>query len=334
MASQNTSNISEFTLLGFPIGCKAKTVLFVVFLVVYLLSITSNILIICIVKTDWHLHKPMYFFLANFSFLEIWYISVTVPKMMSDFLDQRRTISIVGCLIQFYFFFFFGSTENLLLVIMSLDRYVAICYPLQYFIIMTEKFCTLLAAGAWVISVIAMMIVIIPVSRLTFCGSTEIDHVFCDFSPLVKLSCNGATLCEIIFFFLAGVVMIGCFTLIMASYGHIMLTIITTSSNSGLRSAFTTCTSHFIVVFIYYGAVMFMYLRPSATTSFNVDKIVSVFYAVLTPLLNPIIYSLRNREVKEAIQRTFRKSIKSFQKDRSEQSMPTISLHCKVIANA
>ncbi|KAG8596533.1 hypothetical protein GDO81_001959 [Engystomops pustulosus] len=312
-SSLNITNISEFTLLGFPLGFQTKVVLFIVFLSVYLLTITSNVIIICLVKCNQQLHKPMYFFLANFSFLEIWYISVTVPKMLSDFLDQGRKISMVGCFIQFYFFFFFGSTENILLVIMSFDRYIAICYPLQYFIIMTERLCRLLAVGAWITSVIAMMIVIIPVSRLSFCGSNDIDHVFCDFSPLVKLSCSGTKMSEVTFFFLAGVVMIGCFSLIMASYVHIIMTVMATSSTTGLRSALTTCTSHFTVVFIYYGTVMFMYLRPSATISFSIDKVVSVFYAVLTPLMNPIIYSLRNKEVKKAMQRSLRDSMKSFQ---------------------
>lgn len=259
MNNLNISNISGFTLLGFSLWLQAKVVLFVVFLSIYLLTIISNVIIICLVKLDRQLHKPMYFFLANFSFLEIWYISVTVPKMLSDFLDQDKKISMVGCFIQFYFFFFFGSTENFLLVIMSFDRYIAICYPLQYFIIMNETFCRLLAVGAWITSVIAMMIVIIPVSRLSFCGSKEIDHVFCDFSTLVKLSCNATMVSEVIFFFLAGVVMIGCLALIMASYVHIIMTVIATSSTSGLRSALTTCTSHFTVVFIYYGTVMFMY---------------------------------------------------------------------------
>ncbi|KAM8960660.1 olfactory receptor 6Y1-like [Pelodytes ibericus] len=310
MDNQNITIISWFILRGFPLEYHDQASLFVLFLLVYLISITANILIILTVKNDKRLHKPMYFFLGNFSFLEIWYISVTVPKMLSDFLSLRKTISATGCLIQFYFFFFFGSTENFLLVIMSFDRYVAICYPLRYLIIMNERFCLVLAAGAWMVSVIAMMIVIIPVSQLSFCGQHEIDHVFCDFSPLVKISCQDAKLSEIIFFLLAGLVIIGCFTLIMASYVHILLTVLSSSSATGLRNAFTTCSSHLMVVFIYYGTVMFMYMRPSAMIYFSVDKVVSVFYSTLTPLLNPVIYSLRNKEMKEAIRRISRISIK------------------------
>ncbi|XP_069819520.1 olfactory receptor 6B9-like [Dendropsophus ebraccatus] len=323
----NITKVSGFTLVGFPLGHQAKVLLFLVFLSVYLLTILSNVIIIYLVKFDQHLHKPMYFFLANFSFLEIWYISVTVPKMLSDFLDEGKKISMVGCLTQFYFFFFFGSMENFLLVIMSFDRYLAICYPLQYLIIMTERFCILLAVGAWIVSVIAMMIVIIPVSQLSFCGSNEIDHVFCDFSPLVKLSCNSTKVSETIFFFLAGVVIIGCFGLIMASYVQIIITVVTTSSTSGLRSALTTCTSHFTVVFIYYGTVMFMYMRPSAAITFNVDKVVSVCYAVLTPLLNPIIYSLRNKDVKHAMQRSTRNSIESFNTIRKQPKSHSLKGH-------
>ncbi|CAJ0919961.1 unnamed protein product [Ranitomeya imitator] len=231
----NISYISEFRLLGFPLVHQAKIVLFVVLLSIYLFTITSNVIIIYLVKFDHHLHKPMYFFLANFSFLEIWYISVTVPKMLSDFLDQDRKISRAGCLTQFYFFF----SLNFLLVLISFDRYIAICHPLQYFTIMTEKFCRLLAVGAWTASIIAMICVTIPVSRLTFCGSNEIDHVFCDFSPLVKLSCNGAMLSKFTYF-LAGVVMIGCFALIMISYVHIIVTVIATSSISELQIVLAT----------------------------------------------------------------------------------------------
>ncbi|XP_075424068.1 olfactory receptor 6Y1-like [Ascaphus truei] len=327
METDNITIVNEFILQGFPLGHQEKSVLFVVFLLIYLLSITTNVLIISIVRANRRLHKPMYFFLSNFSFLEIWYISVTVPKMLVDFLSSRKTISAVGCLTQFYFFFFFGSTENFLLAIMSFDRYIAICNPLRYLIIMSDTFCKVLAAGAWIVSAIAMVIVIIPVTRLSFCGSQEIDHVFCDFSPLVKISCHGAKLSEIIFFFLAGLVILGCFTLIMASYVHIMITVLATSSASELRNALTTCTSHFLVVFIYYGTVIFMYVRPSATRSFHGDKVVSVFYSALTPLLNPLIYSLRNKEVKEAIRRTFRISVHSIHKGNSVQKLSCISFH-------
>ncbi|XP_053555823.1 olfactory receptor 6-like [Bombina bombina] len=298
----NISHVTMFILQGFSIEYLSQVVLFIVFLLIYLLSIMTNVLIICIVKMAPHLHKPMYFFLSNFAFLEIWYISVTVPKMLSDFLTQKKTISVKSCMMQFYLFFLFGSTENFLLAAMSFDRYVAICYPLRYLLIMNESFCRLLAAGAWIISVIAMTVVMIPITRLSFCGSNVIDHVFCDFSPLVKIACQGVKLSEVIFFFLAGLVSGGCFILIIASYTHIILTVLSTSSASRLRNAFTTCASHFLVIFIYYGTVIFIYMRPSASISFQVDKVVSVFYSALTPLLNPLIYSLRNKEVREAIQ--------------------------------
>ncbi|KAM4707076.1 olfactory receptor 11G2-like [Discoglossus pictus] len=303
--------LTKFILQGFSIDRNGQVVLFFVFLNIYLLSITTNILIICLVRTEQRLHKPMYFFLSNFSFLEILYISVTVPKMLFDFLNERKIISVFGCMIQFYFFFLFGSTENFLLAVMSFDRYVAICFPLRYIIIMNERFCSLLAVGAWFVSAIAMIVVIIPITRLSFCGFNIIDHVFCDFSPLVKISCHGATLSEVTFFFLAGMVILGCFTLIMASYIHIIITILGTTSGSGMRNAFATCASHFIVVFIYYGTVIFMYVRPTSTISFHTDKVVSVFYSAVTPLLNPLIYSLRNKEVKVAIKKVFSISRKS-----------------------
>ncbi|KAM4707075.1 olfactory receptor 6Y1-like [Discoglossus pictus] len=309
MKNQNVTIVREFILKGFPLGYKEQSALFVVFLLVYVLSITTNILIICMVMNDRHLHKPMYFFLSNFSFLEIWYISVTVPKMLCDFLSEKKTISAVGCLIQLYFLFLFGSTENFFLAIMSFDRYVAICYPLRYLIIMNERLCRLLAAGAWIVSMIVMMIIMIPITKLSFCESYTIDHVFCDFPPLVKISCHGITLSEVTFFSLAWMVILGCFTLIMVSYIHIIITIVVTASGSGMRNGFTTCASHFVVVFIYYGTVIFMYVRPSTMISFHTDKVVSVFYSAVTPLLNPIIYSLRNKEVKEAIKKFFRRPV-------------------------
>ncbi|XP_053555824.1 olfactory receptor 5F1-like [Bombina bombina] len=306
MDTKNVTAIAMFILQGFAIGYKQQIFLFVMFLFIYLLSITFNTLIIFMVRTERRLHKPMYFFLSNFSFLEIMYISDTVPKMMSDFLSQKKTISVACCITQLYFLFLFGSIENLLLVIMSFDRYVAICYPLQYVIIMSERFCRLLAAAAWMFSVVILMIIIIPVTQLSFCDSNIIDHVFCDFAPVVKISCQGATLCEIVFFLIAGLVILGCFTLIMASYIHIIIIVYATSSGSGLRNAFATCASHFIVVFIYYGTVIFMYVRPSVMVSFHEDKVISVFYSAVTPLLNPVIYSLRNKDVKESIIKLFR----------------------------
>lgn len=305
MEMNNFTFTSVFTLRGFSLDNEENTIVFVLFLLIYLFSITSNVLIIYLVYFNRNLHRPMYFFLSNFSFLEIWYISVTVPKMMADFLNQRKVISAVGCFLQFYFLFFFGSTENLLLAIMSFDRYVAICYPLRYVMMMTNAFCKTLAVVAWVVSAITVMVAIIPLTRMSFCVTNKIDHVFCDFSPLVKISCQGAWLSEIIFFPLAGFVILGCFILILASYIHIILTVFATSSHSELRNTFTTCASHFMVVFIYYGTVIFMYVRPSAMLSYKADKVVSVFYSAVTPLLNPIIYSLRNREVREAIKKTF-----------------------------
>ncbi|XP_075424069.1 olfactory receptor 6B9-like [Ascaphus truei] len=324
MGTQNVTMLNVFILGGFHLGHQGQAVLFVVFFIIYLLSITANILIIIIVRTNRRLHNPMYFFLSNFSFVEIWYISVTVPKILVDLLSSRKTISADGCFIQFYFLFFFGSTENFFLAIMSFDRYVAICYPLRYLIIMSDTFCKVLAAGAWIVSAIIVVIVIIPLTRLSFCGSQEIDHVFCDFSPLVKFSCHGSKSIEIIFFFLAGLVILGCFTLIMVTYVHIMITVLATSSASGLRNAFTTCASHFFVVFIYYGTVIFMYVRPTARRSFHGDKVISVFYSALTPLLNPLIYCLRNKEVKEAMRRTFRISVQSIHKENNVTKLPAI----------
>ncbi|XP_029437393.1 olfactory receptor 6Y1-like [Rhinatrema bivittatum] len=303
MADNDTTGI-EFLLLGLSMTWEQRVMTFVIFLLIYLLTILANILIIALVRVDRSLRKPMYFFLSNFSFLEIWYTSVTIPKMLADFLSKRRSISENGCIAQFYFLFFFGAMENLLLSVMALDRFVAICYPLRYPAVMNDRMCAQLVGGCWIGSCVALLMPAVPMSKLSFCGPLVMDHIFCDFSPLLKLSCTRNSFSEISFLFLAWVVILGCFTLIMVSYVFIILTILRMPSAAGRQNAFATCASHLLVVFIYYGTVIFMYIRPSAHESYYLDKVVSIFYAVVTPLLNPIIYSLRNQEVKAALKRT------------------------------
>ncbi|XP_030042497.1 olfactory receptor 11L1-like [Microcaecilia unicolor] len=294
---------TNFEIVGFQLTQTQGSILFLFFLLIYILSTSTNILIITVVRTDRHLHKPMYFFLSNFSFLEIWYTSVTVPRMLADFLSKSRSISRNGCITQFYFLFFLGATENFLLAVMSLDRFVAICYPLRYPAVMNDKMCSNLALASWIISFLVILMPAIPLSQLPFCRPFVIDHIFCDFSPLLKLSCKRNSISEMSFLLIAWAVILGCFTSIMVSYSFIILTVIKMPSAAGRKHAFTTCASHLLVVFIYYGTVIFMYVRPSAHESYNLDKVVSVFYCAVTPLLNPIIYSLRNKEVKTALRR-------------------------------
>ncbi|XP_029435422.1 olfactory receptor 6B1-like [Rhinatrema bivittatum] len=309
MRKDNWTLVTEFILLGFPIGQKVECLLFVIFLLLYLLTVGGNMVIITLVKKNRQLHTPMYFFLANFSIMEIWYVSSTVPKMLQNFLVSLKSISVPGCIAQCYFFFVMGGIENYLLAVMAYDRYVAICNPLRYTTIMSQRLCGFLATGSWVVSFLSSLLPIIYLSTLIFCGPNEINHFFCDVSPLLKLSCTDTSLIKNYFFSLVPIVIFSCFIFTLVSYSNIISTILKIPSTSGRKKAFSTCGSHLIVVVIYYGTVMFMYVRPTSRDSFYLDKVVSLFYAVLTPLLNPFIYTLRNNEVKGALRKALNNAV-------------------------
>nr|XP_033779091.1 olfactory receptor 6Y1-like [Geotrypetes seraphini] len=301
--AENDTTGADFLLVGFLLSQEQEVIAFTIFLFIYIFTIMANILIIVLVRVDQSLHKPMYFFLSNFSFLEIWYITTIIPKMLADILSKRRFISHNGCITQFYFFFVFGAMENLLLGVMALDRFLAICYPLRYPILMNDKTCIQLAGGCWVFSCVSLLLPSVSMYQLSFCEPLVIDHIFCDFSPLMKLSCNRYSLSEVSFTFLSWVLILCCFLLIMMSYIFIIATILRMSSAARRQNVFATCASHLMVVLIYYGSAMFTYIRPPTHESFPFDKVVFVFCIVGTPLMNPIIYSLRNQEVKAAIMR-------------------------------
>ncbi|XP_029437403.1 olfactory receptor 11G2-like [Rhinatrema bivittatum] len=307
MEGYNNTIVTEFVLLGFHFGHLQQILFFSGFLVIYILTIVSNILIIAVVKENSHLHKPMYFFLANFSFLEICYITTTLPKILKDSLSKKKTISATGCFLQFYLFFTFAVTEHFFLMVMAYDRYVAICNPLRYTIIMTEKACIRMALGCWGMGSLVILFPVISLSRMSFCGSLEIDHIVCDFLPLIKFACKSGSVTENSFLIPAWFIILGCFTFIMTSYGHIIATVLKMSSTAGQSKAFSTCVSHLSVVFIFYGTIIFMYVRPSGNYSYNLEKEVSLFYIAVTPLLNPMIYSLRNNEMREALAKAAKK---------------------------
>ncbi|XP_029435359.1 olfactory receptor 1361-like [Rhinatrema bivittatum] len=301
MSGSNKSFVTEFILLGFSVTPELQPLMASLFLFMYLLTIAANLLIIGVVRLSRQLHTPMYFFIGNFSFLEIWYTSVTVPKLLAGLITGNKTISVHGCIAQFYLLFVFGSTENFLLAVMAYDRYLAICNPLHYATVMTGIVCICLAVGSWVAGLLAPLMPAILISMSVFCGSQEIDHFYCDFPPLLRLSCITNPLNEVVFFALACIVILGCFVSIMVSYAYIISAILRISSSVGRQRAFSTCASHLAVVGIFYGSLIFMYIRPSASHSSQLDKVVSVFYCVVTPVLNPVIYSLRNKEVKNAL---------------------------------
>ncbi|ELK05893.1 olfactory receptor 11A1 [Pteropus alecto] len=302
---ENQSSVVEFVLRGFSSTRQLNIFLFMMFLLFYILTVSGNILIVLLVLFNHHLHTPMYFFLGNLSFLEIWYTSNIVPKMLLIIIAKQKTISVAGCLTQFYFFGSLAATECLLLAVMSYDRYLAICQPLRYPMLMTGHLCIGLAASSWLCCFLLTAITMALLSRLTFCGPNEIDHFFCDFTPLVHLSCMDTSLTETISYATSSAVTLIPFFLITASYSCILAAILRIPSGTGRQKAFSTCSSHLTMVTVFYGTLIATYLVPSANSSRLWHKGSSLLYTILTPMFNPIIYSLRNRDIHEALKKCF-----------------------------
>ncbi|XP_050773891.1 olfactory receptor 11A1-like [Gopherus flavomarginatus] len=299
----NQTTVTEFILLGFGDLPGLHILLFLLFLVIYIVTMAGNILIVVLVVTDQHLHTPMYFFLGNLSCLETSYTSTMLPRMLDSFLTGNRTISVPSCIIQLYFFGSLAGKECCLLSVMSYDRYLAICKPLHYAALMNDRLCLQLAVASWTGGFVSVAFLISVMSQLTFCGPNEIDHFFCDFSPIMKLSCSDTYWLEV-----SAVVHFSLFTfppflLTLASYVSIITTILRIPSTAGRQKAFSTCSSHLIVVTIFYGTLIIVYLLSDSDALRVLNKVCSVFYGVLTPLVNPLIYSLRNKEVKEALRK-------------------------------
>ncbi|XP_065421267.1 olfactory receptor 6N1-like [Chrysemys picta bellii] len=300
---ENQTSITEFILLGFGNVPELQVLLFLVFLVIYVVTMAGNILIVVLVVADQRLHTPMYFFLGNLSCLEICYTSAILPRMLAICLTGDRAISVNGCFIQLNFFGFLVGAECYLLAAMSYDRYLAICKPLHYAARMKGKFCLQLAAGSWLLAFVASTLLVCLVSQLIFCGPNEIDHFFCDFTPMTKLSCNDTNLVILVSFILCSTEVLSTFILTVTSYISIITTILRIPSTTGRKKAFSICSSHLIVVIIFYGTLIIVYMLPDVAALRDLNKVLSVFYTVLTPLANPLIYSLRNREVKEAMRK-------------------------------
>ncbi|XP_023967246.2 olfactory receptor 5V1-like [Chrysemys picta bellii] len=299
----NQTVITEFILLGFGNLPELQILLFLVFLVIYIVTMSGNILIIALVVADQHLHTPMYYFLGNLSCLETCYSSTILPRMLASLLTGDRTISVSGCFAQFYCFCYLLPTECYLLAAMSYDRYLAICKPLRYAALMNGRLFLQLTAGSWMSGFLICVIMMCFMSQLTFCGPNEIDHFFCDFSPMLKLSCSDTSMITLVSFILASLDSPCPFLLTVTSYVCIIATILRIPSTTGRQKAFSTCSSHLIVVTVFYGTLMTVYLLPKTNTLRALNKVFSVFYTVLTPMLNPLIYSLRNKEVKEALRK-------------------------------
>ncbi|XP_060111118.1 olfactory receptor 5B21-like [Heteronotia binoei] len=307
MDTDNKTAITTFILLGFGNDPELQIPLFLAFLIIYSVTMAGNIIIIVLVITDHHLHIPMYFFLGNLSCLETVYTSVLLPRMIASFLTGDKTISVGGCYIQFYCFGIPAIAECYLLASMSYDRYLATCKPLQYATLMSRKLCFLLPAVSWICGIMAMSLVISLMSQLKYCGPHEIDHFFCDLTPVINLSCSDTTLVTLAGLSVSFINTVPSCLLTLLSYVCIIAAIIQIPSSDGRKKAFSTCSSHLIVVSIFYGSLLIVYVLPQKEALREVDKIFSVFYTVLTPLINPLIYTLRNREVKKALRRVVNK---------------------------
>ncbi|XP_039354636.1 olfactory receptor 6M1-like [Mauremys reevesii] len=306
MEERNETAVSEFILLGFSsLGEKLKIFLFLILLLTYLITVTGNVVIIFIGWVNHRLHSPMYFFIANLSFLETWFTSVTSPKLMLNFLSISKTISFHGCMAQSFFYFALGATELAFLVVMSFDRYVAICRPLQYTTIMKQRFCIQLVLGTWVGGFMVMSFRMLLISKLSFCGPNVINHFFCDTTPLFLLSCTDTSGVRRVDSILISTLVLSSLCLTMLSYVSILFSILRIPTAIGRQKAFATCGSHLTSLAIAYGSCIVLYATPSGNSSLNLNKGMALLNTVLYPFLNPFIYSLRNKTVKLALRETF-----------------------------
>ncbi|XP_040824349.1 olfactory receptor 11H12-like [Ochotona curzoniae] len=306
-SASDSESVSEFILLGFPCSREIQVFLFVLFSIIYLLTLMGNGAIICAVCWDQHLHTPMYILLGNFAFLEIWYVNSTVPNTLVDFLSEVKTISFTGCFLQLYFFFSMGSTECFFLSAMAFDRYFAICHPLHYATIMTGQNCVKLVTSCWVCGFLWYLVPVVLISQLPFCGPNVIDHFVCDSGPLLTLSCAPAPISKLTSYTLSSLVILLSFVSILISYALVLLAVLRLPSASSRHKAFSTCGSHLVVVLLFYGTIMVMHVSPGSSHSTLMPKIMTLFYAMVTPLFNPLIYSLRNKEMKNALWKVLEK---------------------------
>nr|DBA32320.1 TPA: hypothetical protein GDO54_000121 [Pyxicephalus adspersus] len=299
---------SGFLLLGFSDLHYNHVALFLTILVIYTLTWTANLLLISSIILSAHLHTPMYFFLGNLSVVDISFSTVTVPKLLSCILHGRAPISFLGCLLQMFFFLFLGTIESLLLAVMAIDRYLAICNPLRYTSLMNCKVLVMLTCTSWVAGALHSLLHTYVVSQLTYCEDRLIPHFFCDLTPLIKLSCSSTTLAELLIYTIGSMAVIIPFLFIIISYVLIGCTIVKMKTSSNRSKAFSSCSAHLMVIFLFYGTDISIYFRPPSDYSSQYDRIVSMAYTIITPMLNPFIYSLRNQDVKKALKKLIMQS--------------------------
>ncbi|XP_066476153.1 olfactory receptor 10V1-like [Tiliqua scincoides] len=305
-------NQTEFHFHPFSALPETQLVIFLFFLFFYVLSLCGNAAVVLIVRADHSLHNPMYFFLANLAALELCYSSVIAPPALANLLSGKNaTISLNGCGTQMFFFVFLGGADCVLLAIMAYDRYVAICHPLSYLVIMNKTVCTCLVAASLLLGFLLSLQLTILIFRLPFCGSNEIKHFFCDIPVILKLACGDTHIHQAALFIVSVIVLTIPFLLICISYVFIVVAILQIHSTKGCQRAFSTCSSHLMVVLLQYGCCGLIYLRPNSSYSPEEGRVISVVYTFVTPLLNPLIYSMRNKELKDALSRAFRRRVLS-----------------------
>lgn len=303
----NQTSVTEFLFLGLSSNFKTCLVLFGLFFVVYTITLAGNAIILVLIWLDSRLHTPMYFFLSQLSCVDICYTSSTIPQLLANLRSPNKPISLVGCAVQMYTFLALATTECLLLAVMAYDRYAAICHPLHYTFLMNKKVCIQLAVATWTGGLLLPVAHSVLTWRLPFCGSNVIDHFFCEMPALLKLACADTSTVEKLTSFGCIVTLVAPISFIMISYVRILTAILKIKSAQGQCKAFSTCASHASVVVLFYGSAIFMYMRPESSHSLGQDKLVSLFYSIVIPLFNPIIYSLKNKDVKEALIKVLQK---------------------------
>ncbi|XP_053112240.1 olfactory receptor 1019-like [Hemicordylus capensis] len=312
MDVSNETWVAEFIFLGFSGVPHGQIYLFLVFLAIYMVTVIGNSVIFTLIQLDSHLHSPMYFFLSHLSCLDICYSSVTVPKILVNFLRQRHAISYHQCMAQMFFLMTFAGSECALLAIMAYDRYAAICQPLHYSQLMSSQVRVPLAMASWIWGLLDSALHTALATNLSFCGANQIHHIFCDVPPLLKIACSDTYINEVALHAASVFVGVSPFMLVLISYIYILAAILRINSNTGRHKAFSTCASHLIVVILYFGMANLNYNRPSSGYSLEMDTLVSTLYCIITPMLNPLIYSLRNKEVKGALWKVLGVGVKKY----------------------
>ncbi|XP_036866971.2 olfactory receptor 5L1-like [Manis javanica] len=309
MGTENCSSVAEFLLLGLTDAPELRAFLFMLFLLIYGVTVLGNLGMIALIQVSSELHTPMYIFLSHLSFVDFCYSTIIVPKMLSNIISEDKTISFLGCMVQFYLFGSYAITEVFLLAVMAYDRFVAISNPLLYMVTMSRHLCVVLVFGCYLCGTVCTLIHLCLALQIPSYRSNVINHFFCDLLPLLSLACSDVSLNEMLLYIVATSNEIITITIIFTSYLFILITILRMRSAQGRRKAFSTCASHFTAIAVFHGTILFMYCRPRSGNSMDTDKVTTVFYTIVIPMLNPLIYSLRNKDVKGALKKVLRSKL-------------------------